>query len=137
MAPSILVVDDDPCMRELLALHLTSAGYRVRVAEDAVVAGRMLLHAIPDLLLVDVEMPYMNGIEFVTALRSDATLPRIPVIFLTSWEGLEEEATTLRAGYLHKPCRADTLLAMVARRLPDLPVPVPPPPQPAWSARYA
>jgi len=114
----ILVVDDDPCMRELLRLHLSNAGYGVRTAEDAIVAGHMLLEAVPRLMIVDVNMPYMTGLEFVAAVRADATLPEIPVIFLTSDEGSFARGLSLGASaYLLKPVRADRLLALVAEQI--------------------
>lgn len=119
MATSILVVDDDESIRELLGLHLRRAGYEVRLAEDAVVAGHMLLSDPPDLLIVDVNMPYMDGFEFVSALKADKTLPDIPVIFLTAVEDGEQRARELGAvGYVTKPVRADRLLEVVARYAP-------------------
>ncbi|MGH8569081.1 MAG: response regulator, partial [Gammaproteobacteria bacterium] len=86
MAARILVVDDDESIRDLLRMHLTSAGYEVEVAADAIVAGYKILRAPPDLIITDVNMPHMDGFEFVAALKADTTLPRIPVIFLTSIE---------------------------------------------------
>jgi DNA-binding response OmpR family regulator len=117
MSARILVVDDDPCMRELLKLHLRSAGYEVGVAEDALVAGRMILNAPPDLLVIDVGMPYLNGFEFVATLVADQTVPCIPVIFLTAAPHGEIRAAALGAGYLQKPCIADDLLKAVEQRL--------------------
>src|SRR4051794_28613397 len=102
MSSKILIVDDDECMRELLQLHLRLAGYEVAAAEDAVVAGRMVLASPPDLLVVDVEMPYMSGVEFVATLVADQTVPHIPVIFLTATPHFEIQAAALGAGYLEK-----------------------------------
>ena len=118
MAARILVVDDDPCMRDLLKLHLTNAGYEVRVAEDALVAGRILLTSPPDLLLVDVEMPYMSGVDFVATMLADQTIPCIPVVFLTSrGDDFARQADALGAMYLKKPCAADVLVYTVERQL--------------------
>ena len=117
MDGGVLVVDDDPCIRELLELHLSRAGYRVRVAEDAIVAGRMLLQELPSLLLVDVDMPYMSGQEFVATLLADSTIPHIPVIFLTADEKFEPRAMALGAEVLTKPCLADVLIATIRRKL--------------------
>ena len=86
MAARILVVDDDRSLRDLIGMHLRSAGYEVEVAEDAIVAGYKLLERAPDMIVCDVNMPYMDGFAFVAALKSDTTLPYIPVVFLTSRE---------------------------------------------------
>jgi CheY-like chemotaxis protein len=117
-----LVVDDDADIRSLLRLHLASAGYEVGVAEDAIEAGYMVLARTPDLIISDVNMPYMDGFEFVAALKGDRTLPQIPVIFLTAVEEGDHRGKELGAvGYLLKPVRADRLLALVAQHLPAAP----------------
>ncbi len=119
MPPRILIVDDDPTMRDLSRMHLANAGYDVEVAQDALVAGRIVLRSPPDLIIVDVNMPHMDGFEFVAALRADQALPRIPVIFLTSEEEGEYRGKGLGAvGYVTKPVRVDRLLQLVARCLP-------------------
>lgn len=119
MAATILVVDDDESIRDLLRLHLSAAGYEVNVAEDAIAAGYLVLRSPPDLIISDINMPHMDGFEFVAALRSDAALSSIPVIFLTSVEDGEARGRELgAAGYVTKPVRADRLLAMVAQHVP-------------------
>jgi DNA-binding response OmpR family regulator len=117
MTAKILVVDHDSCMRELLQLQLRSAGYHVRVAEDAVVAGRMVLQSLPDLLVIDVDLPYMSGRDFVATLVADQSIPFIPVIFITENEDFELHAKLLGADCIVKPCRVDEVLKLVARRL--------------------
>ena len=84
MSATILVIDDDDNIRELLRLHLSAAGYAVHVAADAIAAGYLVLRSPPDLIISDINMPHMDGFEFLAALRADTTLPRIPVILLTS-----------------------------------------------------
>ena len=69
--PLILVIEDDAVMQELLRLHLTNAGYKVLVAENGIAGGYLVLSGKPDLLLVDVDMPYMSGYELVEALKAD------------------------------------------------------------------
>ena len=119
MAAYILVVDDDPDILSLLRMHLASAGYEVAIAEDAIQAGYMVLARIPDLIITDVKMPFMDGFEFVAALKGDRTLPQVPVIFLTSVAEGDHRGKELGAvGYLLKPVRADKLLALVAQHLP-------------------
>jgi CheY-like chemotaxis protein len=119
MAASILIVDDDDTIRELLQLHLRNAGYAVQVAEDAVQAGHLVLRQPPDLIISDVNMPHMDGFEFIAAVRADNSLPYIPVIFLTSEEEGETRGKELGAvGYVAKPIRADRLLDLVAKHVP-------------------
>lgn len=118
MAANILIVDDDVSIRELLRLHLSSAGYEVQVADDAISAGYLVLRHPPDLIISDVNMPHMDGFEFVAALKSDKSLPYIPVIFLTTEEEGDLRGKDLGAvGYLTKPVRSDRLLALVAQHV--------------------
>jgi CheY-like chemotaxis protein len=116
----VLVVDDDPFIRELLELHLLNAGYKVLLAEDAVAAGRQVLAAAPALILIDVNMPYMDGYQFVSALKTDPTTRDIPVVFLTMDEDVAQRSRELGAvAYLRKPVRADRLLEVVRLFVPD------------------
>ena len=125
MAASILVVDDDESIRELLRMHLNAAGYEVHVAADAIAAGYLVLRSPPDLIITDINMPHMDGFEFIAAVKADATLPRIPVIFLTSYDEGDDRGKELGAvGYLTKPVRADKLLQIVARHVPGGTVPL-------------
>src|SRR5258706_14627929 len=118
MAATILVVDDDESIRELLRLHLGSAGYRVEVAADAIAAGYMVLQRAPDLIICDVKMPHMDGFEFVAALKADKTVPNIPIVFLTSITEGDSRGKELGAvGYLTKPVRADHLLALASQHV--------------------
>ena len=110
----VAVIDDDRFIRYLLDLHLRKAGYEVFAAEDAVDAGRVILERKPDLILCDVDMPFMDGYEFVSALRADPATRDIPVVFLTVSKSLDERAKPLRAGHLVKPVTADDLLRTVA-----------------------
>jgi CheY-like chemotaxis protein len=119
MAATILVVDDDANVRELLRLHLGSAGYEVETAADGIQAGYSVLRGRPDLIICDVNMPHMDGFEFVSALNADATIPKIPVVFLTTFEDGDQRGKELGVvGYLNKPIRADRLLALVAKHVP-------------------
>ena len=116
----ILVLDASKSTRELIALHLSNAGYEVVTAEDAIIAGKLVLQSVPDLIITDIEIPYMSGIEFVAALRADPSIPHIPVIFLTSSEAARQRAKHLQAAaYLNKPTSADRLLEVVALHVPS------------------
>jgi two-component system OmpR family response regulator len=111
---NVLVVEDDPSMRELLRLHLSNAGYVVTVAEDAVVAGHCVFKYTPDLIVLDVELPYMDGLEFAANLQSDTTLPHIPIVFITAHEDFAPRAELLGADFIVKPFPRDRLLQSVA-----------------------
>lgn len=117
--PKIVVIDDDRSMRDLVTFHLRKQGYEVLAAEDAIVAGHLIVRHKPQLLIVDVQMPYMNGYDFVAAVKSDPETKDIPVVFLTSDEEVAKQAPKLgAAAYLRKPVTADRLLEVVAMFLP-------------------
>lgn len=114
----VLVIDDDRSIRELLSLHLANRGYDVAVAEDAIVGGKLVLAARPQLIIIDVNMPYMDGPEFVAALKSDPETRDIPVVFLTSDDDVVDRAKRLGAvACLKKPIMADRLLDIVSRAI--------------------
>jgi two-component system, chemotaxis family, chemotaxis protein CheY len=116
--PKVLVVDDDESMRELVRLHLRNAGYDVVLAEDAIVAGHLVLRSPPDLIVADVEMPYMDGFQFVEGLKANPAFSAIPVLFLTVRTDGESRGRQLgAAAYLTKPLQAERLLAAVATHL--------------------
>ncbi len=117
MRAQILVVDDDANIRELAELHLGAAGYSVRVAKDGIAAGYAVLESPPDLILCDKEMPRMTGLEFIAALRADTTIPRMPVLFLTSIDDDADHKPHGVAETLVKPLRADVLLAAVSKHV--------------------
>lgn len=113
--PKILVVDEAKSIRELLKLHLSNAGYDVVTAEDAIIAGRLVLDDPPGLIITDAVIPYLSGTEFVSALRADPKFADIPVIFLTARDDIDCEARRLRAvAHFTKPVSADRLLQAVA-----------------------
>ncbi len=119
MLKTILVVEDDDTMRELLRLHLTTAGYAVRVAANGIEAGHAVLGLTPDLIITDVRMPHMSGFELVEALKEDPAMRNIPVIFLTIEGDSYDRGASLGAlEYLAKPIRVEVLLQKVAKHLP-------------------
>lgn len=110
----IAVIDDDRIIRDLVALHLRNEGYEVICAADAIDGGHMILAHTPDLIVCDVEMPYLNGYELAAALKADPTTKHIPVVFLTANDDVEEKAARLgAAAYLRKPLTSDRLLRVV------------------------
>jgi two-component system chemotaxis response regulator CheY len=115
---TILVMDDDQCMRELLRLHLSNAGYKVLVAEDVVDAGYLLLQQLPDLMLAEIEMPFMDGLEFLRAAKADRATRSVPLIFVTVRVEAEAQANKLgAAAFLTKPLLLPELLSTVAQHV--------------------
>jgi two-component system phosphate regulon response regulator PhoB len=115
----ILLVEDDRAVRDLLQLHLHNAGYEVVAFADAVLAGQALLEAAGsiDLLIVDAELPYLSGIEFVSTLIADTTLPSVPMILITGHEHLANRAEILEVPCLMKPFSADELIGLVEKSI--------------------
>ena len=116
--PLILVVDDDSDIRALLAHELAKAGYAIVEAADAASARECIDAGLPDLVISDIHMPGVSGIDFVAGLREVPALSRIPVIYLT---GLEEdtELAVKTVGYplLSKPVKLPELLREVRAQL--------------------
>ena len=111
--PSILIIDDDVILLDLLSAHLSNGGLQVSVAPDAAIALRKVIENPPDLIILDIGLPYMDGMEVLAALKSDPTSRRIPVIVLTGHEDNAEyvQARNLGAeGYLHKPVDREKLI---------------------------
>jgi DNA-binding response OmpR family regulator len=108
-------------MRDLLRTQLTKAGYDVALAEDAIVARRHLQGAAPDLLIIDVQMPYRNGLDFVSTLLADSAVPGVPVMFISSHGQFAPTARVLGAGFLLKPFLKEELLDSVSRSLAGTP----------------
>jgi putative two-component system response regulator len=95
---TILVVDDDPELRQVLEESLTALGYRVSTAESGEAALDMISHREPDLVLSDVHMTPVNGIELCRALKADPRWQLIPVILLTAVGDLQARVAGLDAG---------------------------------------
>ena len=114
---NILAVEDDPVMRELLRLHLSDAGYVVTLAEDAIVAGHRMLKFPPDLVILDVGLPYFNGLDFAATLLADATVARVPIILISADESFATRADRLGVDFVVKPIRKERLLSSVAKAL--------------------
>ena len=104
----------------MLQADLSQAGYAVQVAEDAVEGGKALLGSNFDLVICDINMPFMTGLELVSLLRSSEETASIPVIFASSkrdTKTLSEAETLGAAGYLTKPFQGEQLLETVERCL--------------------
>ncbi|MED4455817.1 response regulator transcription factor [Metabacillus fastidiosus] len=110
----ILVVDDDKNILELVNIHLTNAGYKVMKVENGIQAIGVLQNELPDLAIVDVMMPGMNGFELTKKIREETD---IPVLLLTSKGELEDKEQGFLAGsddYMVKPFEPKELLFRIA-----------------------
>jgi two-component system, chemotaxis family, chemotaxis protein CheY len=111
-SPLVLVVDDDYDIRELIAEALVLDGYRVRTARNGKVALEQAWVDPPDLIVLDLMMPVMNGWQFLEALRGVPRLATIPVIVVSASIVSQVEGAAL---LLQKPFDLDTLLMAAAR----------------------
>jgi PleD family two-component response regulator len=112
----ILIIDDDVSFREMLRVLLSMEGYAPQVAEDAVEGGKALLAERPDLVICDVKMPYMDGLELLSLLRSDENTSSLPVILVSGQRDIEILGKAVQLGasdYLIKPITRVRLLASI------------------------
>lgn len=116
----ILIVDDEEPNRKLLSLFLTCDQYALYTAENGIDALEMAKTISPDLVLLDVSMPVMDGYEVCRALKADETTKKIPVIFVTAMQKNDDEAIGFEAGavdYITKPIIAAVVQAQVRAHL--------------------
>ncbi|MBF2073475.1 MAG: response regulator [Synechococcales cyanobacterium C42_A2020_086] len=120
-APHILLVDDSLTLRQTLTLTLQKAGYQVSQAPDGLAALQFLRQQSQvELIICDVEMPRLNGFEFLSQFRRDTQLPNVPVVMLTSRSGSKYRQLALElgaTGYLTKPYTDKELLDTVSHLL--------------------
>jgi Amt family ammonium transporter len=110
---TVLVIDDDPAAREMMARTLEKAGYHVQTANDGM-AGLAAARALqPDLITLDVIMPGIDGWTVLSALKADAVLRTIPVVMLTIADSTEMGFALGAAAYLSKPIDVGQLLALL------------------------
>ncbi len=117
---SILVVDDNPQNLKLTRVVLTMAGYAVRTAEDGESALVVLRTFRPRLILMDLQLPGMDGLELTRRLKGEPHWRHIPVVALTAYAMKGDEARARLAGcdgYLTKPIDIDLLPRIVAAHL--------------------
>ncbi|MGD0258825.1 MAG: sigma-54 dependent transcriptional regulator [Verrucomicrobiota bacterium] len=116
----ILVVDDTPANLRLLTELLSGHGYRVRPADDGALALKSVAAKAPDLILLDVNMPGMDGYEVCRRLKAEEKSSRIPVIFISAFGDTRQKVIGFEAGgidYITKPFEAEEVLARVRTHL--------------------
>jgi CheY-like chemotaxis protein len=114
---SVVVIEDDPLNLELMQTVLEGGGYRVLTACDARSGIALVRQELPAAILMDVQLPEMDGLEATRVLRADVTTAAIPVVAVTAHVKKDDEARCLEAGcVLHVPKPVDTrrLIEIVA-----------------------
>src|ERR1700722_2182615 len=114
--PTVMIIDDSLVIRAVVRAGLEAEGYQVMQAEDGAAALDLCGSRPPDVILLDVIMPGLDGYEVLAILKSNPELAHIPVVFLTSRTGMADVIAGLRAGahdYLRKPFEPEELLARV------------------------
>jgi two-component system, chemotaxis family, chemotaxis protein CheY len=115
---TILTVDDSPSIRQMIKVVLGPAGHTVIEAGDGAQGLQAAKANRPSLVITDLNMPVMNGIELIKALRAQPSLPGLPIVFLTteSNEAIKQEAKAAGAtGWITKPFKPEQLLAVVGK----------------------
>jgi two-component system, OmpR family, phosphate regulon response regulator PhoB len=113
---SVLVVEDESAIAELIAINLRHAGFEVTVAADAVAAQREIDRVLPDLVLLDWMLPGQSGVQLARRWRTDARTRDLPLIMLTARSDEADKITGLDSGaddYLTKPFSTKELLARI------------------------
>ena len=116
--PLVLLVDDSEDNREVYAQYLSFSGFRVEIAVDGVEAVEKAARIRPDVIVMDLSLPRLDGWEATRQIKSAPATSRIPVIALTGHAVTESKRKALDAGcsgYLTKPCLPDVLVSEIRR----------------------
>ena len=120
MAKTVLSVDDSPSVRQMVKLTLSGAGYNVVQAGDGAEGLSKAMDTAVDLVVTDLNMPVMDGLDLIRALRQLPDYRGVPILFLTteSDAGLKQAAKAAGAtGWITKPFRQEQLVAVVRKVL--------------------
>lgn len=126
MTRSILVIEDQPDNRRIVRDLLTSVGYAMVEATDGESGVRLVAEQRPDLILMDIQLPGIDGYEATRRIKADPALCQIPIIVVTSYALSGDDARAMAAGaddYVAKPFSPRHLLAMIRKHLGDAPGP--------------
>jgi PleD family two-component response regulator len=118
--PDILIVDDTPANLNVLSAILGKRGYRVRPAINGALALKAAQKVAPDLILLDVQMPGMDGYEVCRQLKADSQTRDIPVVFISALDDVLDKVEAFEVGgadYITKPFQIEEVLARVANQL--------------------
>ena len=116
--PTVLVVDDSLTVRKITSRLLEREGYKALTAKDGLDALTILADANPDVILLDIEMPRMDGFEFTKTIKADSRQSHIPIIMITSRTAEKHRSHAMELGvneYVGKPYQDENLMALVAK----------------------
>ena len=116
-APYVLVVEDDPANRAMLQHVLAAEGYRVSTAEDGESAVRIVATTRPDLVLLDVGLPRLDGLEVTRRLRGDLRMATLPILLLTGQSDVVEGLSAGADDFIRKPVARPELIARIRSAL--------------------
>jgi DNA-binding response OmpR family regulator len=112
----IMVVDDEPEITEIVATFLTESGYQVIIENDPSKAVEQIRNNKPDVVLLDIMMPGMDGYDVCRELKKDPKLAQTPVIFLTGKDRTDDNGRSFKVGgdmFIKKPFSCERLLEIV------------------------
>lgn len=119
-ALNILIIDDSPINLKYLGKLLTLQGYQVQLANSGELGLKMALETLPNLIILDIMMPVMDGYEVCQRLKADITTQHIPIIFVSVIEEVSEKVKAFQRGaadYITKPLQKDEVLARIHHQL--------------------
>ena len=126
MKASILLVEDNPESRYLFSFILRRAGCEVAEAKNGLEALRLVEASVPDLVIMDIQMPELDGYETVARMRADARLERVPIVGLSAYAMASDRDRALQSGftgYIEKPIELGTFVQELSAYLPALAAP--------------
>ena len=112
----VLVIDDEPEITDIVEAFLTEAGYSVSVENDPTKAVPSVQQVMPDVILLDIMMPQMDGYEVCQQIKNQGELGHIPIIFLTGKDRADDMGRSFRVGgdmFIKKPFSCERLLEIV------------------------
>ncbi len=116
----VLYVEDHPAQRDILAQMLELNGFEVAVASDGVEGVEKARSWLPNLILMDLRMPRMDGFEAIKAIREDVTTTAIPIIAISAWASAKHKERAISSGaneHFTKPVDLSRLLATIGKYL--------------------
>jgi CheY-like chemotaxis protein len=122
----ILYVEDHPAQRDIMAQMLKHSGYEVAVASDGIEGVEKARSWSPDLILMDLRMPRMDGFEAIKELRKEPSTADIPIIAISAWASAKHKNRAMESGandHFTKPVDLPQLLEAISRYLPEPEVP--------------